>query len=285
MPNDWSRAEVEATVTDYLSMLEVELRGARYSKTAHRTALLSLLENRSAAAVERKHMNISAVLRDCGHPFIDGYKPYGNYQQLLAEVVADRLALDRPLLELVEREVSLPASAPAVGSLLDIWESPPESEPLETTKVGEPKATPYRHSAGSHRDYLALEASNRSLGLAGEALVMQFEAQRLRGEGAGRLADRIEHVSVARGDGLGFDILSFDADGRERLIEVKTTAFGRRTPFYITRSELECSKARPKEYHLYRLHSFRRSPGLFGLRGPVDDTCRLTANQFVARVA
>jgi hypothetical protein len=285
MPGDWSRAEVEATVTDYFAMLEAELRGVPYSKTDHRRALETLLDSRSDTAIERKHMNISAVLRDSGHPWIDGYKPYGNYQQHLAVVVADRLAIDRALVELVESQVSLPASTPAIPSLLGIWEAPPESDSVGSHEIGEAAAAPYNPSATIHKDYLAIEAGNRSLGRAGEELVLEYEAQRLHQEGAGRLVGRIEHVAVTQGDGLGYDILSFEADGRERLIEVKTTSFGKRTPFFITRNELACSKARFDAYHLYRLYAFRRTPRLFGLTGAIDDTCRLTASQFVARVA
>ncbi|MFN4359669.1 MAG: hypothetical protein ACK4F4_02965 [Hylemonella sp.] len=36
---DWSRAEVETIVEDYLSMLASELAGTPYNKTAHRQAL------------------------------------------------------------------------------------------------------------------------------------------------------------------------------------------------------------------------------------------------------
>jgi Domain of unknown function (DUF3883) len=35
------------------------------------------------------------------------------------------------------------------------------------------------------------------------------------------------------------DILSFDTEGHERYIEVKTTALGEQTPLYITSAELE----------------------------------------------
>jgi hypothetical protein len=38
--DDWSRAEVEATITDYFVMLEAELRGEPYNKAEHRRALL-----------------------------------------------------------------------------------------------------------------------------------------------------------------------------------------------------------------------------------------------------
>ena len=41
-----------------------------------------------------------------------------------------------------------------------------------------------------------------------------------------------------RGDGAGFDVLSFDLGGKERLIEVKTTNGAARTPFFMTRNEM-----------------------------------------------
>ena len=41
-----------------------------------------------------------------------------------------------------------------------------------------------------------------------------------------RLAARVDRVSETRGDGLGYDVLSFETSGRERLIEVKTTNYG-----------------------------------------------------------
>ncbi len=62
MPADWSRVEVEATVSDYLAMLASELASVPYSKTAHRQHLIQSLNNRTEQSVEFKHANISAVL-------------------------------------------------------------------------------------------------------------------------------------------------------------------------------------------------------------------------------
>ena len=45
------------------------------------------LDRRTKGSIERKHQNISAVLHEVGCPFIGGYKPLGNYQALLKEVV------------------------------------------------------------------------------------------------------------------------------------------------------------------------------------------------------
>ena len=64
--DDWNRAEVEAIVADYLSMLASELAGTPYNKAAHRRALRPLLANRSEQSIEFKHANISAVLLDAG---------------------------------------------------------------------------------------------------------------------------------------------------------------------------------------------------------------------------
>jgi hypothetical protein len=88
---------------------------------------------------------------------------------------------------------------------------------------------------------------------------------------------------VSQGDGLGYDILSFDADGRERFVEVKTTAFGRETPFFVTRNELEVSRQFATQYRVSRLFSFRRVPMLFELNGALDASCSLEPDSYLAR--
>lgn len=54
---------------------------------------------------------------------------------------------------------------------------------------------------------------------------MRFEQHRLTQAGQEKLAERVEQVAVTQGGGLGFDIHSFETNGRDRLIEVKTTDF------------------------------------------------------------
>src|SRR6266853_644395 len=102
---DWSEIEVEAAVADYLDMLALELRGEPFNKAEHNRALLRLLNRRSRGSIERKHQNISAVLIELGYPYIDGYKPLRNYQEVLKEVVEERLigapALDKEIAALI----------------------------------------------------------------------------------------------------------------------------------------------------------------------------------------
>ena len=86
MALDWTREEVEATVADYLAMLSAEHIGQEYSKAEHRRRLGKLLNNRSDGAIERKHQNISAILIELCLPYVDGYKPLRNTEQLLAMI-------------------------------------------------------------------------------------------------------------------------------------------------------------------------------------------------------
>lgn len=68
-------------------MLEKELLGKPLNKTEHRRSLAPKLAGRSDGSIEFKHANISAVLTGLGLPYVEGYKPRGNYQSLLAEEV------------------------------------------------------------------------------------------------------------------------------------------------------------------------------------------------------
>src|SRR5665213_946298 len=68
------------------------------------------------------------------------------------------------------------------------------SRPRASTRSERPKNA--IHGSAPHpRDYLECESRNRSLGLAGEQFVAEFEARRLHSAGRKALADRIDHVS------------------------------------------------------------------------------------------
>lgn len=283
MSRDWTRIEVEALVSDYLSMLACELQEEPYNKTEHRRALARLLDSRSDGSIERKHQNLSAVLIDHGFPWIPGYKPLRNYQQLLAEVVADRLDADRGLALAAQAAIERPAPPIAVTDILARCEKAPELR--GSAREEYPVSTPHLVVRETPINYLELEAHNVALGTAGEGFAVEFERARLRAVGQEQLADRVEHVAATRGDGLGFDIRSFEPGGADRLIEVKTTAFGRETPFFVTRNELSVSRRHAKSYHVYRLFRFRVDPRFFMLHGAIDESCRLEPVQYSARAS
>lgn len=279
MAEHWSREEVEATVSDYFEMLAMELRGEPFNKAEHNRNLQKFLNNRTKAAVELKHQNISAVLIELGYPYIDGYKPLPNYQGLLYEVVEDRLlnaaGLHQAAAAAVEKTVDQP---PVVTDVLAILVNPPHREE-EKPKLHD--SAP-RIRKPVRRNYLEIESRNQALGLAGEKLVLEFEYKRLWQAGRKDLANRINHVANSAGDHLGFDILSFETDAREKFIEVKTTRFGAMTPFFASKNEVEVSETRENEYQLYRLFHFERQPKLFILPGSLRNTCSLDPMQYSA---
>ena len=188
MGEDWSQEEVEATVADYFNMLDKELRGQDYNKTEHRHHLSAILNNRSDGAIERKHQNISAVLRDLDFPFINGYKPLGNYQQMLFSVVYNRLENNQTLVSYIKQEVEAPAKVLDFDDILARLVKPPAVDHLDSRTLAS------RESFKQFRtglDYLAQEAKNQSLGLAGEEFVIKFEQARLIQARQERLASKI----------------------------------------------------------------------------------------------
>ena len=276
----WSREEVELTVKEYLEMLMAELSGAPFNKTEHRRRLLPLLNNRSESSVEKKHQNISAILIELGFQYISGYKPLSNYQKLLYEVVSDRVLENRQLISLAAKDAELLITVPTVEGILEVLTQPPRS------KLHHHHIKQYRPSYLPRPiNYLEREAHFRVLGLAGEEFIINYERARLIENNCGRLASKIEHVAISRGDTEGFDILSYETTGKERLIEVKTTKYGNYTPFFISRNELQVSCEKPDQYHLYRVYEFREQPKLFTLKGALSETCRLDPTSYIAEVA
>jgi hypothetical protein len=106
---------------------------------------------------------------------------------------------------------------------------------------------------GSFTNYIENEKEKKRIGDLGELLVLQYEQEKLKSLG---INETPEHKSKSEGDGLGYDILSYDENRKEIFIEVKTTSNNSNTPFYITRNELVRSKQDSNKYFLYRLYEF-----------------------------
>jgi hypothetical protein len=257
---EWNAAEVRAAVSDYLEMLAAEAAGQRYSKAEHRRRLLAKLSpGRTPQAIEFKHANISAAMIELGLPYIRGYKPRRNYQ---TELVSE-----------IRRRVE-------DGQLPTVLQAAPVPEPGRGLKQAPVPRAPL---AARHIDYGLLQEENRRLGSDGEHLVFQFEVEQLRQSGRPDLADRVEWAARDRGDGLGYDVLSFDAAGNERHIEVKTTALGAQTPFYITSAELEFARSHPESFALYRVYDARSNPTFYALEGDITQAIDLMPTVYRAQ--
>jgi hypothetical protein len=270
---EWTEVEVAAVVADYFAMLRKEAFGEPYSKTEHRTALRRVLTTRSEGSVEFKHQNISGVLADRGLPYISGYKPRFNYQNLLAQQVEAYLAANLAYLTLLEPAPLLnPKAAPdiSLSDPDDLFEDPPDHIALPAS------GKPWLSRKGRRTDFVRRDAENKRLGELGEQFVVALEKARLRRRNRDDLADTVRWASQDFGDGLGYDVLSFDeADDSERFVEVKTTGHGKYQPFYVTATEVHCSEDVPEKFRLYRVFEFGSGPRVFVLPGPLSRSCRL----------
>lgn len=266
---DWIADELDLVVSDYYRMLQAELVGDAYSKTEHRNSLMQLI-GRSKGSIEFKHQNISAVLQELGFPWIDGYKPRSNYQTALFDAIERHLEASPDLLE------PLPRRQPQAIDPKTILVPAPSIAVLTTSNKALVRLI-------RRFDPAARDARNRKLGKAGEEFVFQVERQRLSQSGNERLAERVRWVSHEDGDGAGYDILSFDLGGNERLLEVKTTCGAERTPFFISRNELSLSNERPNVFRLMRVHNFANDPKIFELAPPLAAHVSLEPINYLAQ--
>lgn len=277
MAGNWSRLECELIVDDYLDMLDKECRSESINKSQHRQALKENLPGRTDGSIEYKHQNISAVLIRAGHVYVRGYKPAWNYQELLEEVVLDRISsIGRDIADLETSLIEQVTKLPKIHDAKTILVEPPERIPEK--KVRE---TPSR--APRKINYSERESRNRALGERGEGFIVEFERRRLIEAGREDLVDDIEWTSKEKGDGTGYDIRSFEGKtDKIRYIEVKTTNAGKYQPFMISANELAFSDERATQFALYRLFDFSISPRMFVLGGRVADHVDLAPTMFRA---
>ena len=153
--------------------------------------------------------------------------------------------------------------------------------------VPDPDAGNGRNKVRSYQgrviDHAEQDAANRVLGAGGEEFVVDYERRLLTNRGRGDLTAKVCRVSETEGDGIGYDVLSFDECGNEKYIEVKTTNRGKGSPFYLSLNEIEFSEDYPDRYFLYRVFDFASSPKLFVLTGSLRLVCDLEPVQFRAR--
>ncbi len=105
--------------------------------------------------------------------------------------------------------------------------------------------------------------------------MIELERRRLAGIGRQDLSRKVRWISDEEGDSAGYDVLSFAPSGQERLREVKMTNGSARTPFFLSRNELEVSKQRYENWLIYRLHSFATLPRILTLAPPLDGVLHL----------
>lgn len=259
---NWTNGELDMIVADYFEMLSDELVGRPYVKARH-NALLREKIIRGRASIEFKYQNVSAVLERMGMPWIPGYKPARHYQGAIIEAIGRYL-------EQKPEAMNLP-TAPLQGD-------PEQGSAFVPAPILEGVAPDMPETLRRlirKFDPVERDRRNRALGQAGEEFVVKLEHRQLVDSGRADLSRKVRWIAAEEGDGAGYDILSFTPTGREKLLEVKTTNGSARTPFFISRNEIEVSKERPEDWRIYRVHLFATSPRIFSLAPPLDSVLHL----------
>jgi hypothetical protein len=258
----WGDDELDAIVADYFSMLKSELSRQPYVKSHHSAVLMQQI-GRTHRSVETKHQNISAVLQELGWPWIFGYKPMRNIQMSIWGAI-DRYLSSNQNLTYEQLPPTILAVADNDAAFVDV----PKLEP--------PTVRPWQLERLVRKfDPVERDLRNRTLGRAGEEFVLEIEKKKLEKVNRPDLLKKVRWVSEDEGDGAGYDILSFEADGRERLIEVKTTNGAARTPFFLSENECQRAAASAESWRLYRVHLFAQTPRIFKITPPLNETLNL----------
>jgi len=271
----WTTEENALIVRDYFSMLSNDLTDHGYSKAEHNRELQKQT-GRSKGSIEYKYQNISAVLQLSGEVWIPGYKPAMNFQKSLVDAVERWLDENPDFLRANPRLNNAQEVREARALLIDKPPAPTDQPP----KKDQDKVAPLIRKF----DFAGQHAQNRELGQLGEKLALDHERRSLEDAGRADLAERVRWVSEEEGDGAGYDIASFSPDGRDRLIEVKTTRGWIRAPFYISPNELDVAKRRCHEWRLLRIWNFSRNPRAFELRPPLEQHLPLAPAHYLANI-
>ncbi|KKN33678.1 hypothetical protein LCGC14_0801390 [marine sediment metagenome] len=272
---DWTADENKTLVDVYFEVFNDQLAGRRRKPEEIRQILLARGVDRGRGSIDFKLGNTSSVLSRLGLPWLRGFSPAPHLQRALSDEVEQRLP-------------------PALIYAIDHDEISPEPFGLShTTKLfvdvptlkQKPDLVPEAFVRLARKfDPAARDDRNRKLGEAGEKFVLEVEKRRLVSLGLDRRIKDLRWVAKEDGDGLGYDIRSFDDTGRqERLIEVKTTRGGALTPFFLTENERHVAEDRREHWQLYRVHAFANTPKIYTVSPPLGETFKLETSVWKVR--
>ncbi|VDG31923.1 hypothetical protein [Lactobacillus casei str. Zhang] [Lactiplantibacillus mudanjiangensis] len=131
-------------------------------------------------------------------------------------------------------------------------------------------------------DYEKKERENSKIGFSGELLMLAYEKKQLVDANRPDLADKVQQVSETKGDGLGYDVISYSIEGEPKYIEVKTTANGINAPFYVTPNEIRISQKYQEAYELVRIYDLNGDCKFYRIIGDLSKKLRLTAQSYQA---
>ncbi|MDX1444396.1 MAG: DUF3883 domain-containing protein, partial [Gammaproteobacteria bacterium] len=250
----------EILVTNYFIMLDAELQGEMYSKADHRNRIKKELGEKEDQVVDDAHHHISAVLAETGLPFVDNFPPRSGASKSLELAVQEFIESHPELVEALWLD-----EVPGHNSIpVELDDAKAHWAPLPDPEEYRPsRREPWHPGSVNEIDFRLRESYNSSLSAAGERFVMAFERARLREAGVKEKAKEVAWLSQTFGESFGYDIKSFEDNGSERFICVKTTNYGSRFPFTLSVQELERAQQNPRHFYIYRVFQMSRGAKVF----------------------
>ena len=128
---------------------------------------------------------------------------------------------------------------------------------------------------GRNVDFEGEQAKSSKYGKAGEDLVVSIEKERLIAAGRPDLSKLVVATRNTIGNTAKFDVQSYEIDGSERYIEVKTTTGAANNKIHISEAEVNFSEKHASHYYLYRVYNYSPITGnadYYILPGAIDRT-------------
>lgn len=181
----------------------------------------------------RKRLSINQDFIDDFHERLDALTPFNNSKKPILKKPKDQ----QPNKEFENR--------------LD-YEIPEYSPNPQKKKSKKSKQT--KNSQSSPRNGSAANAAlKKEIGLAGENHVYDFEVAYLKRNGRKDLAKLVVKQFEDKSSFPGYDIKSFNSDGEEFFIEVKSSASLKKNNFEITSNEINAAQRHRDKYVIYRV--------------------------------
>lgn len=206
----------------------------------------------------------------------------GRLKESSIEKTNDYLIVNSDL-ELLDKTESVDDLEGIESNIENYTKSSLEREECPTSFVPADDQKP-RDFVAKKTDFLKKAKNQKKLGYTGELMVLKYEKDFLKNNGREDLSQKVKHVSEDEGDGAGYDILSYEIDGTEKYIEVKTTTGDSVTPFNITDSELEFSELHESNYHLYRVYDFSKEKNqgkFYCIKGDLSNKLSLKPQNYI----
>jgi Domain of unknown function (DUF3883) len=283
---NWTYSETELICEFYITELKSYIVFQNNKVLGEATKILKIELGKPTKSIKLKLQHISSILVNSDLPYLEDYKPIPraeiditdwtetyNLKKILLERF-NRTDLTKLLLDLSTKDtfnLKLPIT-------LELDEIPDENI-YDEIGVSEQKSFKIRPKI----NYVEREIKNSKLGEAGEEWVLNFEKQRLSSIGLERLIEKISWVSKEIGDGLGYDIISYNSNSEQIYIEVKTTCLGKSSAFYLTQREIEVANC-TINYYIYRVFDFDRGAKIYILENNLAEHLDLVPINYRATV-